>query len=349
MRILIVEDEMIAALYVQKLVENLGYEPMQIVSEGDKAIQVSKEEQPDIILMDINLKGDMDGIQAVQKIRQAVDAPVIYMTAYSNQEVIDRAKLTEPSAYLVKPFDATDLNVAIKLAVHKHKVDKKLAQSNKALRILTRKLQDIQEEERRRIAMEVHDVLGQNLIGLKLLLASFMREIDGQLSDKALKIRKDFDKAMDELVDNMHRIADGLRPVMLDRVGLVEAVKWEIKQFEKRSGLACSVDTALDDEVLNNILDKSMQTSVFRIIQESLTNIVKHAQATKIQLKMAENDSFFYLQIRDDGIGIADKDVDNHGHGLLDMKERAEHLGGTLTIHSDNGSVVEISLPLNVD
>ena len=133
LRILIVEDESIVAMDLKNRLVNLGYAVPLIVSSGEDAVEKAKETMPDIILMDIMLKGGMDGIEAAEKIRASHDIPILYLTAYSDDNTLHRAKITEPYGYLLKPFSERELLVSIETALYKHKMEMKLKQSEEWL------------------------------------------------------------------------------------------------------------------------------------------------------------------------------------------------------------------------
>lgn len=124
-RILVVEDESILAMLIKRKLQNWGYEVVDWVDTGENAVNSAKRNEPDLILMDIVLKGNMDGIEAAQLIRDDLDIPIIYLTAYSNNEVLERARATEPYGYILKPFREGEVNANIKMAIYKHKSEKK--------------------------------------------------------------------------------------------------------------------------------------------------------------------------------------------------------------------------------
>ena len=123
--ILVVEDEAIVAMGIKQKLEDLGHRVVDIVFTGEDAVQAALEKEPDLILMDIVLKGSMDGIEAAAKIRNQMDVPVIYLTAYSDEEVLERARMTEPYGYIIKPFKKSELNANIEMALYKHGEDQK--------------------------------------------------------------------------------------------------------------------------------------------------------------------------------------------------------------------------------
>ena len=127
-RIMIVEDEQITAADLEASLKELNYAVSAIVSSGPEAIQKAKSTQPDLVLMDIRIKGDMDGIEAASAIRRGLDIPVIYLTAHADEETLERAKQAEPLGYIVKPFQESELRAAIQMALHKHKADKEARQ-----------------------------------------------------------------------------------------------------------------------------------------------------------------------------------------------------------------------------
>lgn len=120
-RILVVEDEAIVAMGIKHKLETMGHEVVDTVSTGKDAIRASKIHEPDLVLMDIVLKGEMDGIEAARKIRDRFNIPIIYLTAYADEEMLTRAKVTEPYGYIVKPFKSSELNANIEMAIYRHR------------------------------------------------------------------------------------------------------------------------------------------------------------------------------------------------------------------------------------
>ncbi len=125
-RLLLVEDEGIVALNIERRLEGLGYTIVGNVSSGEEAIKVAEQTRPDLVLMDIKLEGNVDGIEAAQQIRNCFQIPVVYLTAYTNEETLNRAKLTEPYGYILKPFEARDLATTIEVALYKHQMEQQL-------------------------------------------------------------------------------------------------------------------------------------------------------------------------------------------------------------------------------
>lgn len=132
-RILIVEDESIVAMDIKHRAEGLGYTVIGVTPSGEEALELVRENPPDLILMDIVLKGKMDGIEAAQRIHDDYDIPVLYLTAYSDEETLKRAKITEPFGYIIKPFEDRELHSSVEIAIYKHEMERKLKESEKWL------------------------------------------------------------------------------------------------------------------------------------------------------------------------------------------------------------------------
>lgn len=129
-RILIVEDEHIVAMGIKRMLKSLGYTVTGVASSGEDAISKAESTFPDIVLMDIMLKGDMDGVEATREIKARFDIPVVYLTAYSDNNILERAKITEPFGYIIKPFDEKDLYSSIEVALHRQRKEKEKSGEN---------------------------------------------------------------------------------------------------------------------------------------------------------------------------------------------------------------------------
>ncbi len=135
-RILIVEDEVVVTKVLSLKLKDLGYEVAGIVNNAIDAIAEAKRLKPDLILMDIMLKGDMDGIEAAGEIRKSSDVPVIFLTAFSDEDTLSRAKITSPFGYVIKPFEEREIRISIEIALYKHKMDEELKAARREIRVL---------------------------------------------------------------------------------------------------------------------------------------------------------------------------------------------------------------------
>lgn len=211
--------------------------------------------------------------------------------------------------------------------------EQRLRDSREQLRALTAHLEQVREEERTRIAREIHDELGQALTGLKMDLSWFATRLPNQpvmLEKSAAMV-----KLIDSTVHSVRRLSTELRPAILDNLGLVPAIEWLAQEFQKRTGVACEL-FATNEELE---LDQERATALFRICQEALTNVARHAQATSVHIEVDSDGPEITLRIRDNGQGISsDKTKATKSFGLLGMRERALLLGGTFEITGIPGS-----------
>lgn len=125
-RIMIVEDEQIIAMHISTVLSVFDYDVVEMVPTGEEALMLLKEKKPDLVFMDIMLGGDLDGIETAQRVKENFDIPVVYLTAHSNPEILQRAKITEPYGYVVKPFTDRELNIAVEIALYKHRAEREL-------------------------------------------------------------------------------------------------------------------------------------------------------------------------------------------------------------------------------
>jgi len=194
-RILVVEDESITAYDISEGLVDLGYDVLGAVSTGEEAIKKAEELSPDIVIMDIRLKGKMDGIEAAQEIRGRFGIPVIYLTAYSDENTVERAKITEPSGYILKgdssflskPFDDSDLHTAIEITLYKHKMELRLMKNQQQMENILKSVSDaiISTDSRMQVRLlnsKAEDITGwlkEDAMGMDLM--AVLDPISGQL------------------------------------------------------------------------------------------------------------------------------------------------------------------------
>jgi PAS domain S-box-containing protein len=218
-----------------------------------------------------------------------------------------------------------------------------IERSREELRALSRHLQTVREEEKARIAREVHDELGSTLTALKMDL-----DVVGEhLADAPEPIRQKraaIGKLVEAAVAATRRIVTDLRPSILDDLGLAAALRWQAAEFAKHAGARVHVDAPATDHQPG----REVALALFRIFQETLTNIARHAKATEVWVKLVASEDNFVLQIRDNGTGLGDADLRKpDSHGIRGMRERAQQLGGDVTVSGQPGSgtTVVISVP----
>jgi signal transduction histidine kinase len=213
---------------------------------------------------------------------------------------------------------------------------------------LTAHIEQVKEQERTRIAREIHDDLGGNLTAIKMALAM----LEARLPDEAaLREKADYlDSLVDRTIEAVHRISLDLRPSTLD-LGIVAALEWQAREFEKQMGIACifRADSGADITDIEGDIDPDHASALFRIFQEALTNIAKHAGATRVTVTLRRQRQHLTLTICDNGRGITPADrLKPHSFGLRGMSERARALGGTLTLSAapGGGTMVVVKIRL---
>jgi two-component system, NarL family, sensor histidine kinase UhpB len=253
--------------------------------------------------------------------------------------------------------------VVLRDVTERVRAENALRQSREELRDLSANLQRAREEEKMRIARELHDDLGQQLTALKMDLSSVEQTLqpaalDGPASSQAaaetLRLLAGMRRLVDSTVASLRRIAADLRPVMLDDLGLLPAIDWLTRDFRQRYGIP--VDQYIDAEQIN--FKREAATAIFRIVQEALNNVARHADAASVRLRLTAGDGRCTLEIADDGRGSDQRAGENgslqaqaeerRAFGLIGVRERAHMLGGTVTIETtkDRGFALTVSFPL---
>ena len=230
------------------------------------------------------------------------------------------------------------------------RAERSLFTSSEQLHALAGRLESVREEERTRVAREIHDVLAQELTRLKMDVVWLRRRLAPAASPEKQAALQERLALMTQLTDtaieSVQKIATELRPVVLDSLGLCAAVEWQVREFRARTGITCAATVPEQ----NVPLDRERSTAMFRILQESLTNVLRHAQATRVTVRLWLEAGQLVLRIQDDGCGIASATLsDPKSIGLVGMRERALLLGGEFEIRTEPelGASVEVRFPLS--
>jgi len=227
--------------------------------------------------------------------------------------------------------------------------EEKLKATTRRLRALSARLQSTREAEGTRIAREIHDELGSLLSSFKWDLEVAQGIVAGSLGSSHVALLQEKLSGLMSLSDSalkaIRRIASELRPSVLDDLGLMAAIEWQSQQFQSRTGIACHCNCGLDKIELS----EAQSTAVFRILQEALTNVLRHAQATQVRIAATRENDYFMLSISDNGKGISELEKSgNQSLGLLGMRERAHLIDSEITISgvAEKGTTISVRVPL---
>jgi PAS domain S-box-containing protein len=220
-----------------------------------------------------------------------------------------------------------------------------ITKSRERLRNLSGRLQSLLEEERTRISREIHDELGQTLTSMKLDLSSIRRRLvsDG-LAEQSAKVHE-IELAVNRIIRTVRKIATDLRPAILDELGVAAAIEWMAKDFRNRTGIPCKVTI----QGVDKISDTMITTAIFRIVQEALTNVMRHAVASRVNVGLKKKDHALIVEVRDNGIGITEgRIIGSKSFGLIGIRERVLLLGGKVAISGNpgEGTLVRVTLPI---
>jgi PAS domain S-box-containing protein len=226
----------------------------------------------------------------------------------------------------------------------RHQASEQIRVSREQLRALASRLQKVREEERTGIAREIHDELGQALTGLKLDIAWMKRRLPK--NHEMMAWCASIIERIDQTLTSVRRIATELRPSVLDQLGLEAALEWQGQEFSARTGIEVGIEISTNSDPLPDDLG----SSAFRILQESLTNVARHSQATYVTIRLTRTADLLVLEVTDNGVGAPAQCVEGTASlGVIGMRERALACGGEFTIsgHPDRGTTVVLRVPIH--
>ncbi len=349
-RILLLEDDHTDAALVRHALRKGGIDfVLEHVDNKRDFVHQLETSAPDLILSDFSLPS-IDGYVALAVAQEKCpDVPFIFVTGTLGEETAIETLKKGATDYVLKQRLARlvpSVHRALREArgrTERRRAEEQLRQSHEQLRTLSVYLQHVREEEQIRIAREVHDELGQSLTGLKLQLTWLASRLP-----KGAKALHDKTKSMAAHIDGtihaVRRIATELRPGVLDTAGLLAALEWQANKFQAETGITCLVEA----EVKDTLWDQDLNTAFFRSFQEALTNVIRHAKATKVEVRLTETAGHLTLEVRDNGRGISEAEIHNtRSIGLLGVRERAALLGGTMHVERQprNGTVLTVRIP----
>ena len=227
----------------------------------------------------------------------------------------------------------------------RQRTEMELTRSQELFRSLSTHLQEVREEERTRIARKIHDDLGQAMTALKIDLSWLDKKLANEQDLIGEKLQS-MVTLVNETVETVQNVSEDLRPGILDDFGLPAALEWQAEEFQKRTGMECRTSVPAGEFDLN----KEKSTNLYRIVQESLTNVIRHANATKVEINLHEEDGKLVLEVVDNGKGITKAAIsDSKSFGLIGIKERVHSLGGEVDIAGapNEGTRLMVRIPIS--
>ena len=357
--ILLVDDDRASLLGMQEMLSNVGARIVTATS-GEEALRCVLDDDFAAILMDVRMPG-IDGFTTARMIRERKRSrytPIIFLTAAS-EDFSQMFKGYEAGAvdYIAKPVIPEVLRTKLAVFVGLHDMNRMLSAelaeralteqrlrgSEENLRALAAHLQSVREEERIHIAREIHDELGQALTGLKYDIGALAKSGMKEEAATAERVQA-LSQAIDRIINSVRRIASGLRPEVLDEIGLAAAVEWQAREFQRRTGIRCTVDIprGFPDP------DKERSTSIVRIFQELLTNVARHANASRVKAQLTDGESID-LVVEDNGRGIRNAEIESPTSlGFMGLRERVLAFGGNIEVQGEEGkgTKVSVSIPM---
>jgi signal transduction histidine kinase len=281
---------------------------------------------------------------AILSITQEIDA--LSATGFQREQTKIRSAKEELRTYLRNMFVFALCFALIVSGISFSQIsrlEKKSQQERIRAERLSQKLVQTQEDERKSISRELHDEIGQMLTGLRMELTN-LEDLRTGIKEEFLEHMAEAKTLAEKTLNSVRNLAMGLRPSMLDDLGLGAALQWQGRDFERRSGIPVNIE--LDGDL--EYIEERLRTCVYRVVQESLTNCARHARAKTVSITVRGSDTRLSMTIRDDGMGFDSKTLTSRGLGLIGMEERVRELGGIFVIKSRPpiGTLVQIDMPL---
>ncbi len=339
--ILIVDDDPSGRLTLETILEGQGY-TLHMAEDGPSALSQAEALRPDLVMLDVMMPG-MDGFEVCRRLRASpplAEIPILLLTALD--DIVSRLRGIEAGAddFLTKPIDRQELRARVRTITRLNRY-RTLLEQRESLRGMAQKLVTAQESERQRISRELHDELGQaltaHLIGLRLL--------QDDLADQGPALRDRLDPLIldtVDILDRMRQLAQDLRPPAVDTLDLPSALDSFCQEYGRRLRLPILFEA----EPIPPTSDM-VAITLYRFLQEALTNVARHAQATRAWVELSSEDQSISLTVQDNGRGFQEG-AHTNGIGIQGMHERLTIAGGSLTVRSapGRGTIITALLPL---
>jgi signal transduction histidine kinase len=344
--ILLVDDAPNNLRLLSSMLEEHGYE-VRTVTSGKSALTSVRTEAPDLLLLDIAMP-EMNGYEVCEQLQadpQTRDIPVIFISAL--HDALDKVRAFEAGGvdYISKPFHVQEVLARVRTHLALRSAQRQLVQQNQQLQSLSHRLVDVQEQERRAIARELHDEVGQILTGLNLSL-----EVVGHApTDEQRTARlENAQQMVTELIQYVREMSMQLRPPMLDDLGVLPALFWHFERYTAQTG----IEVRCQHTGIERRFAPEVEVTIYRIIQEALTNIARHASVTHAIVRLWAHNAHLTIQVQDQGEGFrpAETRATSASSGLAGIHERARLLGGHVDIESapGQGTQLTVELPLTL-
>jgi two-component system sensor histidine kinase/response regulator len=380
--ILIVDDSLTSLSLLARILSGQGYR-VRVANSGEHALESVQFKCPDLILLDIMMPG-MDGFELCRCFKadeQTQDVPIIFLSALNTAEDKLQAFAIGGVDYVTKPFQPQEVLARVNTHISILRLQRELSRHNADLRreiaerrqveqelvryrdhleelvqertaeleqqrvhlqALAARLAEAEEAERRRLASELHDQAGQNLTALSMSL----HRLRGKLPDEATARLEEALDLVDGTSACIRKLMVELRPPVLDDYGLMAALQWYGEQFSRQAALAVVVE----GEETSPRLPPALEIALFRIVQEALNNILKHAAASRVTVRLSSTAEGIRLVVADDGIGFDPMTLQGpdgrKGWGLRTMRERAQAVGGQLRVESTPGQGTRVVIEI---
>jgi signal transduction histidine kinase len=342
--VLIVDDDETARETLVAMLEGEDYE-LQLAKDGMQALRMLEQLRPDLILLDIMLPG-MDGFEMCRRIRATpplAEVPIIMLTALDDRDSLLKALEAGADDFLTKPADRRELTARVRTITRLNRY-RMLMEQRENIRLMAERVVAAQEEERQRLSRELHDDLGQALTTQLLALHNLQEDLSLPVETMFERLQALYEQSY-EIFVKIRRLARDLRPPVLDALGLKVAMQTYCTEFSRRTHLPVIFEA---DDSLPDLPDP-YNITLYRTLQEALTNVVKHARASQVWVDLSVEENTVNLTVQDNGSGFTEEKSKSNGIGLAGLRERITIAGGTLNISSapKRGTVLSAQFPLS--
>lgn len=358
--LLVVDDSPVNLGVIVEGLEGQGFEVL-VAQDGEEVLQRIEVVVPDLILLDVMMPG-VDGFEVCRRLKERAatrEVPVIFMTSMAQTKDKLRGFEVGAADYLTKPLDIDE--VKARIGVHlqlaalqrqlrvnnaelqreisvRRRAENRLRESHAMLQALLAHREEAREDERKRIARDLHEEVGQTLSGLRMTISTLPIQYGAAMHEQC----REMAELIDESIRRMRDIVSALRPTPLN-MGIAAGLEWLVQNFIQRSGVVCALHLAVAEPDLTD----GQVTAFFRIAQEALANVARHACATRVEVRLANEAGHWLLRVRDNGCGFDPRARREGGFGISGMEEHALMVGGKLTVASfpPLGTTVEVRIP----